>query len=146
MTMGNLESTINPTHMFLGCGRTLEFLEKHNSWTTCRVHTERKHLLRSEPGPFLLWGTSVTHQATVLTAWCFVQKPLLLMTAARCLLYGGTSSMDCYGVVLVHSSTQTVFKSWRFRELLPWTLVFSFSIYFKFGSSQVIGRTIVAAL
>ena len=45
--------------------------------------------------------------------------------------------MHCSGVILAHSSTQTVFKSWRFHGLLLWTLIFSsflrFSIGFKSG-------------
>lgn len=59
------------------------------------------------------------------------------MTASRRLLYGETSRMHCSGVILAHSSTQTVFKSWRFRGPLLWTLIFSsfhrFSIGFKSG-------------
>ncbi len=59
------------------------------------------------------------------------------MTASRCLLYGKTSCMHCSGVIWVHSSTQTVFKSWRFCGPLLWTLIFSsfhrFSIGFKSG-------------
>ncbi len=59
------------------------------------------------------------------------------MTASRSLLYGETSRMHCSGVILAHSSTQTVFKSWRFHGPLLWTLFFSSfhkcSIGFKSG-------------
>ena len=57
------------------------------------------------------------------------------MTASRRLLFGETSHMHGSGVIL--ASTQTVFKSWRFRGPLLWTLIFSsfhrFSVGFKSG-------------
>ncbi len=57
------------------------------------------------------------------------------MTASRRHLYGKTSRTHCSGVILSHSSTQTVFKSWRFCGPLLWTLIFNsfhrFSIGFK---------------
>ncbi len=58
------------------------------------------------------------------------------MTASRCLLYGKTSRMHRSGVILAHSSTQTqtVFKYWKFRGPLLWTLIFSsFHRFFKSG-------------
>ncbi len=59
------------------------------------------------------------------------------MTASRRLLYGETSRMHYSGVILAHSSTQIVFKSWRFHGPLLWTLIFSSlvqsSIGFKSG-------------
>uniref|UniRef100_A0A8C7XX57 LRAT domain-containing protein n=1 Tax=Oryzias sinensis TaxID=183150 RepID=A0A8C7XX57_9TELE len=47
-----------------------------------------------------------------------LQKPLLVITALRRLLYGETSGIHCSGVILAHSSTQTTFKSSRFRGSL----------------------------
>src|SRR4029434_1413930 len=40
--------------------------------------------------------------------------PLLGMTASKRLLYGETSPMHCSGVILAHSSTQTVFLRFIF--------------------------------
>ncbi len=89
---------------------------------------------------------SIEHAYWNLNAY-FIQKPLLVMTASWRLLYGETSGMHCSGVILAHSSTQTVFKSWRFRVPLfyeLWSLVLS--IDFLLDSSQVIGWAILAAL
>ena len=66
------------------------------------------------------------------------------MTASRRFLYGETSRMHCSGVILAHSSTQTVFKSWKFPGPLLWSSVLS--IDFQLDSSQVIGWAILAAL
>ena len=59
------------------------------------------------------------------------------MTASRRFLYGETSRTHWSAVISAHSSTQIVFKSWRFRGHLLWTLIFSyfqrFSIRFKLG-------------
>ncbi len=68
------------------------------------------------------------------------------MTASRWLLFGETSHMHCSGVILAHSSTQTqtVFKCWRFRGPLLWSLVLS--VDFLMDSSQLIGWAILAAL
>ncbi len=60
-----------------------------------------------------------------------------MITASRRLLYGETSRLHCSGVILAHSSTQMVFKSWRFLGPLLWTLIFSslhrFSMGFRSG-------------
>ena len=72
------------------------------------------------------------------------------MTASRHLLYGETSGMHRFGVILVHSSTQ-VFKSWRFHGPLLWILIFSeswssvLSMDFQRNLKQVIGWAILAA-
>ena len=59
------------------------------------------------------------------------------MTASRRFFYVVTSCPHCSGVILAHSSTHIVFKSWRFVGALRWTLFFSsfhkFSIWFKSG-------------
>ena len=66
------------------------------------------------------------------------------MTASTCLLYGETSRMHCSGVILAHSSTQTVLKSWRFRGPLLWTLIFSSSHRFSIGfkSGDLLGHSV----
>ena len=72
----------------------------------------------------------------------FVHERLLVMTASRCLLYGETRHMHCSGVILAHSSTQTLFKSGRFYKLSA--LVPSIDV--QLDSGQVIGWVTLAAL
>ena len=66
-----------------------------------------------------------------------MEKPLFVMTASRRFLYEVTHRPQYSGVILAHSSTQIVFKSWRLREALLWIWIFrcchTCSIGFKSG-------------
>ncbi len=66
-------------------------------------------------------GISIEH-----FIYYFVEKPLLVITASRRLLYGETSRLHCSGVILAHSSTQ-----WSLILKVPWASFMNFDLQFS---------------